>query len=325
MREVNIKWKDIAYVLEINVAAAQMSHKRAADIAELGEKPVMKRAKFETPIYLRVKQLAKDNPKLAIRDFGAKLREEFPDKLIPCPTTIHKILNKGGFKMVKLLKKTLIWPRNQLKRLDFCKEMANKGPMFWESVIWSDETTVRQCPKDKEISYRVHSYTKKEDLPVNAQVHSGGFSVMFWGCFSKVGLGPLVALEGNMTGEKYIELLKDILIPELQAANRPMTFMQDNAPCHTANVVKAFMAQKDIDLLPWPAQSPDMNPIENLWAIIKKRRKKKYGFPKTKTELIQQIFDIWDFIELKFVETLADSANKRINLVLKLKGKVSKY
>jgi hypothetical protein len=104
-----------------------------------------------------------------------------------------------------------------------------------------------------------------------------------------------------------------------------MTFMKDNAPCHTANVVKAFMAQNDINLLPWPPQSPDMNPIENLWAIIKKRRQKKYGLPKTEAELIEQIFDIWDNIEPELIEKLADSANKRISAVLKLKGKVSKY
>jgi transposase len=135
----------------------------------------------------------------------------------------------------------------------------------------------------------------------------------------------LSELTGNMTGEKYIKLLQDTLIPELQAAGRPMTFMQDNAPCHTANVVKAFMAQNDIEVLPWPPQSPDMNPIENLWAIIKQKRQKKYGLPKTKAELIEQIFDIWDNIEQKMVENLANSANKRINKVLKMKGKVSKY
>jgi transposase len=104
-----------------------------------------------------------------------------------------------------------------------------------------------------------------------------------------------------------------------------MTFMQDNAPCHTANVVKAFMAQNDIEVLPWPPQSPDMNPIENLWAIIKTKRQKKYGLPQTKAELIEQIFDIWDNIEPELVEKFANSANTRVNMVLKLKGKVSKY
>jgi hypothetical protein len=241
------------------------------DIEELGEIPVIKKRKFDTPVVLKLKQMARENPKLAIREFGAKLAEEFPNKAIPRPTTIHKILKEGGFKMIKLLKKTFIWPRNQLKRLDFCKEMVNKGPVFWESVIWSDETTVRQRPQGKEMEFRVHSSAKKENLPVNAQVHSGGFSVMFWGCFSKVGLGPLVALEGSMNAEKYIQLLRTTLIPELAAAGRPMTFMQDNAPCHTANVVQAFMAQNDIETLDWQPQSPDMSPIKNLWAIIKAR------------------------------------------------------
>ena len=85
------------------------------------------------------------------------------------------------------------------------------------------------------------------------------------------------------------------------------------------------LAENDIETLPWPPQSPDMNPIENLWAIIKARRQKEYGTPNTKKDLIDQIFDIWDNIELSLVENLANSANKRVMLVLQKKGKVSKY
>jgi hypothetical protein len=81
----------------------------------------------------------------------------------------------------------------------------------------------------------------------------------------------------------------------------------------------------NVRCLKWPPQSPDINPIENLWAIIKARRQKKFGTPNTKAEIIEQIFDIWDNIEPELVEKLADSANKRVNMVLKLKGKVCKY
>ena len=194
-----------------------------------------------------------------------------------------------------------------------------------DTVIWSDETTVRKCPQGKELLYKIQSSIKKEELPVNGQVHSGGFSVMFWGCFSKLGLGPLVALEGNMNAQNYLELLKDIVLPELVAAGRPMVFMQDNAPCHKARVIMDFLEEINIETLDWPPQSPDMNPIENLWAVIKKRRQKKYGLPRDKEELIVQIFDIWDNIEPEFMLKLANSANTRIKAVLKLKGKVSKY
>ena len=121
LRERNIKWKDIAYALDITESAAKMFLKRKADIEELGEKPVIKRSKFDTAVVLRIKQLARDNPKLAIRNFGSRLREEFPDNVIPTSSTIHRILQDSGFKMIKLLNKTVNWPRNQLKRLEFCR------------------------------------------------------------------------------------------------------------------------------------------------------------------------------------------------------------
>ena len=85
------------------------------------------------------------------------------------------------------------------------------------------------------------------------------------------------------------------------------------------------MEENAIETLDWPPQSPDMNPIENLWANIKARRQKKFGLPKTKEQLIEQIFEIWDHIEPGLVQKLADSAKKRILEVLKLKGKLSKY
>ncbi len=325
MREREIKWQDISYVVDMKESAARMALKRQLDIEELGEKPVIKKAKFATPVTLRIKELARNNPKLAIRDFRAELTKEFPLEPIPTKSTIHRILKDSGFKIIKLLKKTMIFPRNQLKRVEFCREMVNYGPTFWDTVIWSDETTVRQMPQGKKLKIRIQSSNIGQSDAINPQIHSGGFSVMFWGCFSQLGLGPLVALEGNLNSEKYVELLRDTVLPELAAAGRPMVFMQDNAPCHKAKVVMDFLAENNIETLNWPPQSPDMNPIENLWAIIKARRQKKYGVPRTKGELIEQIFNIWDQIEPEIVANLANSANKRINLVLKLKGKVSKY
>jgi len=325
MRERNIKWADVAYCLNTTEAAARMILKRSNDVQELGEMPVIKKSKFETPVILKLKDLAREDNSLSIRDLHGELTKIFPEKLIPSKSTLHKILNESGFKMLKLLKKTLIFPRNQLKRVEFCREMLNFGPAFWETVIWSDETTVRQRPQGKDITIRVHSSHIDDLEEINPQIHSGGFSIMFWGCFSKLGLGPLVALEGTMNSENYLELIKDTLLPEIDAAGRPMVFMQDNAPCHKAKRIMDFFAQENIETLNWPPQSPDMNPIENLWAIIKARRKKKYGVPTSRNELIEQIFDIWNDIDVGLVHTLAESANKRVQAVLKANGKVTKY
>jgi transposase len=78
-------------------------------------------------------------------------------------------------------------------------------------------------------------------------------------------------------------------------------------------MITDFLARKRIKTLDWPPQSPDMNPIENLWAIIKRRRAKKFGLPTSKSQLINQIMDIWDNIEDELVAKLSASIKNRLN------------
>jgi transposase len=92
---------------------------------------------------------------------------------------------------------------------------------------------------------------------------------MFWGCFSKHGTGPLVSIQGSVDQHEYLSILKEELIPEFKRAKReiPGTWrlMHDNAPCHTANYIKAFLRRNRVELIEWPPYSPGLNPIENLW------------------------------------------------------------
>ena len=114
MREDKIKWKRIGYYLGITEGAAKKMFERKMDIEELGKIPVIKKPKFDTPVVLRIKQMARENPTLTIRDFGAQLKEEYPDKAIPRPTTVHKILKQGGFN-VRGYKHKIITPKTETK------------------------------------------------------------------------------------------------------------------------------------------------------------------------------------------------------------------
>ena len=151
---------------------------------------------------------------------------------------------------------------------------------------------------------------------------------MFWRFFSAFGLGPLVALEGNQNQHTYLDTLRDYLVPEIEAVRElgvDMVFMQDNAPCHKTNLVMNFLATNRIQTLNWPPQSPDLNPIENLWAIVKARRFKKFGIPRTRIELIEQIFEMWNAIDQELLDTLVDSIENRLKEVVRLRGRTTKY
>ena len=244
---------------------------------------------------------------------------------MPSYKAFERFLKKSNFKIIKLLKKPLISAKNIAKRIVFAKKFSEKHPDFWKYVIWSDETMVRSFSNSNDIFIKTNMSVSRENLPVNPQTQNGGVSVMFWGCFSRLGLGPLVAIQESITAESYKELLNDVLLPELRAAGVPMVFMQDNAPPHKARLVLDFLEENEVQTLPWPPQSPDMNPIENLLAIIKARRKKKFGPPKTKDELIDQVFAIWNDIDTELCEKLSDSMIKRLDEVLRTNGKPINY
>lgn len=263
-------------------------------------------------------------------DLENVVRDEFLDHNdVPKRSTISNFLAQNKLNIIKLLKRPLVSERNKVKRIDFANFWLDDPDSLVDSVIWSDETMVRMAPQNKQITFRCHASKDKEKLPFNYQIQNGGFSVMFWGCISAYGIGPLVALEGSQNQESYLNLLREYPIPEIEAAKRMhgvnFTFMHDNAPCHKATAVTNFLEQNQIPTLEWPAQSPDLNPIENVWSFIKRRRQKRFGMPTNRQDLIDQVFQIWDELTVADVENTIDSMENRLNEVVKMGGRSTRY
>lgn len=324
------KYKVIAKSFNVSLSCVKSIMSRDAKSQGLPPKIKVIKRITDGRVGTRLKEIMKTHPKMSHRDMPAELRKSLtPGVRIPSASTCRLFLKRNGFKVVKLSKKPLISGVNMSKRLDFAQNHSTNNDEWFDRIIWSDETTVRQCPQGKEQHQWAHINVKKENLPTNLQIHSGGFSAMFWGCFSSFGTGPLVSIEGSMNANTYIEVLEEHLMSEIKVAKDDfgvdMIFMQDNAPCHTAKSVQDFFDDWGVELLKWPAQSPDLNPIENLWAIVKRRRQKKFGVPKTRDGLIEQVLDIWDDIDVEECKNLSESVKRRFAMCIERKGKATKY
>lgn len=155
-------------------------------------------------------------------------------------------------------------------------------------------------------------------------VKHGGSSVMVWACFSYYGVGPIHWIQNIMDATQYVHILQNVMLPYAEY-EMPLkwTFQQDNDPKHTSRLAKSWFQDNNIDLMEWPAQSPDLNPIENLWCDIKKEV--AGAKPKNNNELWTVIREAWLKIPNSRCQNLVTSMKRRCEAVLRNKGWATKY
>lgn len=149
---------------------------------------------------------------------------------------------------------------------------------------------------------------------------------MVWGAFSSECTLDLQFTSSRMNSSDYIDVLENSLLPFLEANREvPYIFQQDNARIHVSRETNRFFTNCSIQIMEWPACSPDLNPIENIWGILVRRVYADNRQFSHVEELKTAILNEWNNLEAPLLKTLADSMKKRLFEVAKVRGSSINY
>ncbi len=220
--------------------------------------------------------------------------------------------------------KPLLNQRQRQKHLTWAVEKKNWTVAQWSKVLFSDES--KFCISFGNQGPRVWRKSGEAQNPCCLK-SSVKFpqSVMIWAAMSSAGVGPLCFLKSTVNAAIYQEILEHFMLPSADKlyGDADFIFQQDLAHAHTAKGTKSWFIDHGVTVLDWPANSPDLNPIENLWGIVK--RKMRDTRPNNADELKATVKETWASIPPQQCHKLITSMPRRIEAVIKAKGAPTKY
>ena len=312
---------------DIGISKSMVSKIRKAANKELPKPKSGRKKKLNARHIAWINKHIEKNPKTTLRKACHDVLQQLKIKL--APTTLRKALLFSHFRARKIIKKPLLEPRHKKARLQFALDHRDWTVDDWRKVIWSDETKINRLGSDG----TQHCWIKGAGFSsklVRPTMKYGGGSIMVWGCMTAKGVGTLHIVPGRMTAVIYIGILSESLLPVITTLgvfndNDEVIFQQDNDPKHTANATYEWLDNNNIRLLDWPAQSPDLNPIEHLWTELKKRIYQHKDPATGMLVLERRMREAWAQIPVTLCQALIDSMPRRIEAVIKAKGGVTKY
>ena len=227
--------------------------------------------------------------------------------------TINRVERTLRFRYLPMKSRPKLKIHQIEKRILFARQILKEG-ITGDRIIFSDESRFVRGTDNRWVWRR-----RGENVDeIYSETDKYPESVMIFGAIGKNFKSNIVMINGTIGAEDYQKILEESLVLKYMSenGNENLVFQQDGASCHTAS---AGFLRKHCNLLGmWPPNSPDLNVIEHLWAIIK--RKVEEVNPPDLQSLIETIKNAWDSVQITSINNLVESFQRRCALVLHYDG-----
>ena len=274
-------------------------------------------------------RLAREDPYISYAELRRGLRKTLNQV---SDSTLRRRLREAGLRSYRAAKKPRLTDMQKTDRLDFARLGTN-----WREVMFSDECTI-STTNERGVKWVRRPRNKRFEEDYTRTVsRSGRISVAIWACFTYDGALHLYRVKDRLTGAQYKRrILQPYVAPYFrQPEHENHSFMHDNASVHTAVAVTRYLETQNIKTLRWPSGSPDLNPIENFWNLLKDEigeidiRAVRGNAEDKRQWLFEQTTEAWNRLQagrgLVTIRRYYDSMEGRMQQVIEKRGGVTRY
>lgn len=232
-------------------------------------------------------------------------------------STLQRRLIENNMKYRSTMRKPLLKPIHMEKRIRFATENLGTN---WDQVIFTDESSFFLS------NNLTHTWCSAQKISIVRTVKHPQ-KVHAYGAFCSKGFGTLTIFSDILDAQKMKTLYRSTLLPTAKKfygnANNKWLLYEDNDPKHKSRLCNQWKQENGIPVMNCPPQSPDCNPIENVWALIKQKLKgKKFTNIKQLSRFLKRQ---WNSLPVEYAKKLSDSMTSRCSAVLGNHGEWINY